>query len=187
MPATTPVWRAASANADLPLDLAKWTLTDLKGQQETVEIRGARIPALRLSTPADKLVGLATTAIPHWTTGYTVDFDYHVLTVLCPFTSANSEPAFHGVDCRAQPLREIDSRDGQRSTVGPWRHYRAEYLPQDDGKSLRVSITIDGQKWLRYVAKRPGEPEDRLHLRIVDGEMQIAHIQVWPLVGAPSP
>jgi hypothetical protein len=179
--------RSASANADLPLDRAKWTFTDLKGEQETVEIRGAKVPALRLSTPADKLVGLATTAMPLPRAGYTIDFDYRVLTVLCPFTSANSEPSFRGIDCRAQPLREIDSRDGERSTVGPWRHYQAEYVPQDGGASLRVSITVDGQKWMRYVAKRPGEAEDRLHLRIVDGDMEIAHVQVWPIVGTPSP
>jgi RNA polymerase sigma-70 factor (ECF subfamily) len=187
MPAPPATVRSASVNADLPMDLAKWTLTDLKGEQETVEIRGASVPALRLSTPANKLVGLATTGIALAHGGYTVDFDYRVLTALCPFTSPNSEPVFRGVDCLAKPLREVDSRDGSRSPVGEWRHYRAEYLPQDEGGSVRVSITIDGQKWLRYVAKRPGEAEDRLHLRIVDGEMVIAHVQVWPIVGTPSP
>ena len=162
------------------LDLASWSFTVLDAKAEMVDFGGERVPALRLSSKPNTWVGLASTALelPH--DGYVVEFDYRVLRADCPFASVSAEPAFSGVNPLVAPLREVDSGDGARSPRDRWCHYRAEFLPLD-GDREQISIWIDDHLFRRFTVPQPGKPEGRLHLRVVDGDMQVARVRVSPL------
>lgn len=183
-PAAEPTAVAKPA-ADTPPDATRslaaeaWKFTQLTARTERVTLDGEEVDALRLTSQTGTLVGLATTAVTLPADGYVVEFDYRTLRVGCPFTSVNAEPAYGGIDSLVKPLREVDSGDGQRSPKDRWRRYRAEVRAVD--VRIRVTIFIDGEPHRRFTVPAPGAALQQLHLRVVDGDMQVARLRVLPL------
>ena len=176
---TAPTPAKVAAVQSPTLDLSSWTFSVLDAKAEMVDLAGEQVPALRLiSKPAT--FGLATTVVDLPREGYTVELDYRALRVDCPFTSVSVEPAFNGVDSRRTPLVDVAHADGKRSPLNRWRHYRADFHPIADGR-LQAWIWIDGNPFRMYIVMQPGAAEDRLHLRVIGGELQVARLRVSPL------
>jgi len=177
----------ASPSADFPfrprLGGPAWTVLDLDAETVTLHHAGQDIPAWHLATARHGLVGLVAIATPHLPNAYAVDFLLHTRAIFCPFSSLWLEPCLQGRDPERHPLRELMHNVNAAFAVDSYRQVHCEVRITADHR-LVEEVHVDGQLLRRVTVKDAPAALDRIALRVIDADCDLAQLSLTPLPAA---
>ena len=175
---------AAGSGGDFPfrpqLGGPAWTVADLTTETVILHHAGNDLPAWHLRTGEQSLVGLVSIATPHLPDAYAVDFLLHTRAILCPFSSLWLEPCLTGRDPERRPLHELTHDVNPSFPVDSYRQVHCEVRISAD-HHLVEDIDVDGKLLRRETLSATPAALDRIALRVIDADCDVAQLSVTPL------